>query len=173
MIRFVLPELRRIENSFSQMIVMYRFEELTPFRGIASLVDWRLHGHLSRMTIEGFFSGSNTQPLLMPLGRFFPQQFLLLLGLGKRETFNESIVAERLGETFEIARQLKLTDLILSLPGRVENVCSAGDAIDWFIDAYDKQTDMDDMCIIESTKAQKQMSPAVERWRLRGLVPEI
>ncbi len=171
MIRFILPDLRRLENSHTAGLVLYRFEELVPFTGVSSLVDWRLHGHLSKITINGFFDGSLGKPLLMPLGRFLPQQFLLVLGLGPREAFAPSVFKERIEKTFDIARGLQMTDLTLALPGRVENACQCNDAIEWFIEVYEPASDMNEMMIIEPVQAQKAMVPAVERWRLRGLVP--
>lgn len=172
MIRFILPDLRRIENTIAGALVLFRFSEKVPFRGITSLVDWRLHGHLSKTTINGFFTGAPEDPLLMPLGRFLPQPFLLLMGLGPRDRFSETVFEQSLLQTFDILRGLKVSDIVLALPGRVEETCQASDAIEWFIRIYDTAPDLGVVHIVEPAEAQKSMAPAVERWRLRSLVSE-
>ena len=170
-ISFIAPELRRLENTGGNLIALYCFEEKRPFRGITSLIDWRLYSHLSRMVIEGFFLGSAGEQLLMPLGRHLPQENLLLVGLGKRALFGEASFSDTVALTFETMRKLDAVDLILSLPGRQEGVCQSSDAIEWFIDNYDKWGDEKEIVIIEPQGAQKAMLPSVERWRLRQLVP--
>ena len=171
MIRFILPDLRRLENSPTDGLVFYRFQELVPFKGASSLVDWRLHGHLSRMVIDGFFDGSRGTPLLMPLGRFLPQQYLLILGLGPVDEFDQAVFEKSIEKTFQIAKGLMLSTLTLALPGRVEGACEGADAIEWLINVYSDEADMKEMVIVEPAAEQKAMLPAVERWRLRSLVP--
>jgi hypothetical protein len=172
MISFIAPTIRRLENASSDLAVLYCFEEMRPFQGITSLVDWRLHGHLSRMVIEGFFTGKLGVPLLVPLERQLPQQYLLLLGIGRRGTFDETVCREALCRTFEIGRGLKITKIAMSLPGRVENVSNASDAIGWFIESYDAVgNSIEGITLMESLEGQKEMTPYVERWRLRRMIP--
>ncbi len=172
MLSFIVPDLRRLETANSDLIALYQFEELAPLRGITSLVDWRLHGHLSRVAIEGFFTGSPETPLLMPLGRLLPQQFLLLIGLGKREAFSDRIFKTSLERTFDITEDLHVDAVTMALPGRVEKETPSSDAIDWFIDVYSQKAIRREVTIVEPLGAQKAMLPAIERWRLRSLVPE-
>ena len=171
MIRFILPDLRRLESTIAETVVLFRFSERVPFRGVASLIDWRLHGHLSRMTIEGFFTGDLGEPMLMPLCRFLPQRFLLVVGLGEKEKFSNEVFDTGLDRAFELLDGLDTPNIVLALPGRVENACPGSDAIDWFIDRYDAAPHMRECHIVEPPGAQKTMVPAVERWRLRHLVP--
>jgi hypothetical protein len=173
MIRFVLPDLTRLEKCGADAVVLFRFSEKVPFRGIGSLIDWRLHGHLSRITIENFFTGATDTPLLMPPGRYLPQRFLLLMGLGEQGAFSRTVFEQSLGRSFEVLKNLKIENTAMALPGRVEKVCPSGDAIDWFINVVDHRDDIGETHIIEHAGAQKTMLAAVEKWRLRGLVPEL
>ncbi len=170
-ISFIPPDLKRLERTEGNLIALYCFEEKRPFKGIASLIDWRLYSHLTRMIIEGFFRGSAGEQLLMPLGRHLPQESLLLVGLGERSRFGESSFADAVAITFETLRRMDKETLVLSLPGRQEGVCPPGDAIEWFIEGYDQWGENHEVILVEPSGAQKAMLPAVERWRLRQLVP--
>jgi hypothetical protein len=153
------------------LIALFSFDEMRPFRGITSLIDWRLYGHLSRMVMEGFYQGRAGTKMLMPLGRHFPQPYLLLVGLGDRNAFGEAPFMSSLALTFETTKALCLENLMLSLPGRQEGVCPSRDAIEWFLAAYDEREEGRGIIIVEPPGAQKAMLPSVERWRLRQLVP--
>jgi hypothetical protein len=152
--------------------VLYRFAEMKPLRGMASLVDWRLYGHLSKLVINGFLTGEAEESLLMPLGRLLPQQYLLVFGLGERAEFSKESFLKGAKRTFETIRKLGHRDVVLALPGRVEEACTASDSIAWFLSCYEEHGDAQNIQIIEPTGSQKAMLPLVERWRLRQLVPQ-
>jgi hypothetical protein len=172
MISFIAPTIRRLETASSDLVVLFCFEEMRPFQGITSLVDWRLHGHLSRMVIEGFFTGKSGIPLLVPLDRQLPQLYLLLLGIGQRETFDKAECSKALSRAFEISRKLRTSKPAMTLPGRVENVLNAADAVESFIESYEAEGDFaEGVTLIESSLGQKEMTPSVERWRLRRMIP--
>lgn len=171
-ISFTAPTLPRVEASSASVLVLYRFEEMRPLRGITGLVDWRLYGHLSRVIIDGFFTGTLSEQLLVPLGRHLPQQFLLLIGLGERVYFGKERFTHGVNQAFETTRGLDARDLVVALPGRAEGICPIGDAIDWLINAYAAFDGDQEVTVIEPQGAQKVMVPAVERWRLKQLVPQ-
>ena len=172
MVSFIQPTLRRLEAGPAESAVFFCFEELRPLGGIVSLIDWRLHGQLSRRMIDGFFAGAYLSPLLVLPGKRLPISFLMLLGLGRRETFGQAAYTAALESAFEIQRRLNIRKFALSLPGRVEDVVAPETAMDWFIQVYDRHMDtLDEIYIIEPQATQKIMVPALERWRLRRLIP--
>jgi len=170
-ISFISPELRRLEASPTNVVALFRFREMRPLRGITSLLDWRLYGHLSRVIIDRFFTGEAREQLLVPLGRHLPQRFLLLTGLGERKSFDKRTFLESIAQTFDAVERLDERDIAMALPGRVEGACTISDSIDWFIEGYDRHGEEQEIAVIEPHGAQKAMLPAVERWRLRQLVP--
>jgi hypothetical protein len=145
---------------------------MKPLRGIASLVDWRLYGHLSKLIIHGFLKGEAEESLLMPLGRLLPQQYLLVFGLGERAEFCRESFLENAQRTFETVHKLGHRDVVLTLPGRVEEACSSSESIEWFLSCYEEHGDGQNIQIVEPTGSQKAMLPLVERWRLKQLVPQ-
>jgi hypothetical protein len=170
-ISFIPPTLRRLETSPTSVVALFRFKEMKPLAGFVSLVDWRLMGHLSRMIIDGFFGGERLEQLLMPLGRHLPQDYLLLTGLGCREEFDKGAFQESVAQTLGTVERLGTRDIALALPGRVEGLCNTHNAIEWLIEGYEQKGEEQEVVVIEPHGAQKAMIPAVERWRLRQLVP--
>ncbi|MCP4680660.1 MAG: hypothetical protein GY854_35290 [Deltaproteobacteria bacterium] len=170
-ISFIAPELKRLEGVPATILVVFRFAEMRPLRGISSLVDWRLCGHLSRLVIDGFLTGAVEESLLMPLGGRLPQEYLLVLGIGERERFNEEAFHLGMKRMFKTIRGLNRVDIVVALPGRPEGACETTDAVDWFLSSFREHGCEQDIRILETTGAQKTMAPAVERWRLRQLVP--
>lgn len=172
MVSFIQPTIRRLETGAARMAVFFCFQELRPFRGIVSLLDWRLHGQLSRRMIDGFFTGEQHLPLLVLPGKRLPIPFLLLMGLGNRDEFSRTVFSNALIRVFDIQRDLNVNKIALTLPGRLENMVTPETAMEWFIDAYDTQVDFaDEIFIIEPPITQKAMIPVLDRWRLRRLIP--
>ena len=97
---------------------------MKPLQGMASHVDWRLYGHLSKLVINGFLKGEAEESLLMPLGRLLPQQYLLVIGLGERAGFTKTSFFSSTKRTFETIHKLGHRDMVLTLPGRVEEACT-------------------------------------------------
>ena len=154
------------------ILVLFRFQEMKPFLGIASLVDWRLYGHLSRCIVDGFFSADVDEALLMPLGRRLKQDNLLILGLGSTKRFGRDAFIQSIERLFDVTTRLNSKEIVLALPGRVEGQCDTTSAINWFLDCLEKQENDLNIQIIEPLGAQKAMIPIVERWRLKQLVPQ-
>lgn len=172
-IGFITPELKRLDASSADVLVLFRFEELRPLCGAASLVDWRLYGHLSRLIIGGFITGQRGESFLMPLGRHLGPSKLLILGLGPKKDFDEHAFRSAIRKMFESLRLLGAADVLCALPGRPEEVCETSLAIEWFLSdlSDDAIAAVRELHILEPTGPQKAMVPLVERWRLRQLIP--
>lgn len=170
-VSFIPPDLRRLGTLPASVLGLFRFNELEPFAGFASLVDWRLLGHLSRLVIERFFAGDPGEILLMPLSHRLPIEHLLLIGLGERSGFGRERFEAALARLFAATEALDRRGVALVLPGRPEGVADTARAIEWFLGLYERLGGDHPAVIIESPEAQKAMLPAVERWRLRQLLP--
>ncbi len=170
-ISFITPELKRLEQISAKVLVLFHFAELEPLLGFASLVDWRLYGHLSRLMIIDFLKGEYKESMLMPLGRHLPQDYLLVLGLGARQYFCKEVFLETSEKMFNTVHHLDRRNIVLTLPGRGDGECDTTTAMEWFLSSYEEHADNQEIQIIESPGAQKAMMPVVERWRLKQLVP--
>ncbi len=170
-ISFITPDFKKLESALASVLVLYRFAEMRPLRGIASLVDWRLYGHLSDLIINGFFKGEPDESLLMPLGRHLTQEYLLVFGLGERSLFGNEVFHQSTMKMFDVIGNLNSKDIVLTLPGRIEEECDTTQAMEWFLDCYEEHDQDRNTYIVEPAGAQKAMMPVVERWRLRQLMP--
>ncbi len=171
-VTFIPPRLDRLDKQRGGLLIMFRFEERQPLVGVEGLVDWRLHGHLSRLIIDGFISGNADESLLVPLERRLPHDNLIVFGLGPTEGFCEERFVGALQRMFRSMDKLDgSASLTISLPGRSTSACNSADAIDWFLPVHDNLGKHRDITIIEPLRAQKAMLPAVERRRLKNSVP--
>lgn len=170
-ISFITPELRRLDGLEMDVLALFHFSEKRPLSGIASLVDWRFHGYISKLIIDGFLTGDEEETLLIPANRRLSQKYLLVFGVGPRLEFGKREFTDGLQRMFQTTKNLLLNTIVVALPGRPENVTSAPHAMEWFLSCYEEQSDTPDISIVEPTGAQKAILPIAERWRLRQLVP--
>lgn len=170
-ISFITSDLKRLDNISADVIALFHFSERRPLRGITSLVDWRLHGHLSKLIIDGFLTGSTEETLLMPTGGRLNQRYLLVFGIGPRVEFGKRACTTVVERMFRVVEGVSQGNIVLSLPGRVEDALEAPEAMEWLLSCYEDVPQAPDLYIIEPTEIQKAIVPIAERWRLRQLVP--
>src|SRR3954462_11322176 len=84
-LRFVTPELRRLDDTGSEVLACGIFEDERPVRGTAGLLDWRLAGQISRLMQTGFVVGTKGEVVMFPLRPKLPFDKALMFGLGRRE----------------------------------------------------------------------------------------
>ena len=64
------------------------FEDERPLKGTAGLVDWRLHGRLSRLLLSSFVTGQFMESCLTPAGDHLPMDKVILFGQGSLEALD-------------------------------------------------------------------------------------
>ncbi len=86
-LKWIAPELRVLDDSPAELLVLHAFSDERPLAGLAGLVDWRLAGALSSWRIGGFSTGAFGERVLYPTGRRLSHPRLLFVGLGKRAEY--------------------------------------------------------------------------------------
>src|SRR5262249_6798166 len=66
-LRFVTPELRRLDEVGSEVLAFGVFSDERPPHGTAGLVDWRLSGQVSRLMRQAFVTGKRSEVVMLPL----------------------------------------------------------------------------------------------------------
>ncbi len=168
---FVAPRLERFSEHAGAILCAFAFEERRPFAGATGLVDWRLHGHLSRLRIRGFIAGRRDEALLVPLGERMPPDRLVVLGVGPREALDADRCRRALERMFDVVERLKDAPLLIALPGRPEQVVDPAPAIELFLEVYEARGRERRVTLVEPSAAQKAMLPIVERHRLKQGIP--
>ena len=170
-VAFVVPRLSRLAEHAGAYLCLFALEERHPFAGLTGALDWRLHGHLSRLVIRGFLTGNASEQLLMPLGDRLELRHLLVLGLGPRDALTGARCRDALRRMFAAGAALGDAELVVALPGRPEQLVDPAEAISLFLEAYDAHGRGRKVAVVESSAAQKAMLPVVERHRLKHGVP--
>lgn len=120
-IKFTSRSFDKIE---AQCAVVSAFADLRPLQGIASLIDWRLNGLLSKVLIKNRFEGEPREALLLPAEGRVRARELLVVGLGRQSDFNESYVGMTIQFLLEKLATKKITDFVICfsdiIPDRFE-----------------------------------------------------
>jgi hypothetical protein len=93
-------------------------EDERPLSGASGLCDWRLCGQLSRLLVEGFFSGAADDSVLLPTsGRMAPGR-IVVFGLGRRERLSDGpAVGARLAAAAAVLDRAGAVSVALEVPG--------------------------------------------------------
>lgn len=112
-----------IDDLHTDLIVTTLFEGEKPPRSLAGFVDWRLHGFLSRSIKNGVFTGQESETILMPLHGKLPARRMLVIGLGKKESYTLGTIKRAVEKLAKIFTDLKVTDAAVRFPSlNVEQV---------------------------------------------------
>lgn len=106
-------EHRSIERIEGDLLVAGFFREDRPLKGVAGRVDWRLCGLVSKMLLDGAFSGKQGEAILVPTQGRLRIARVLLVGLGETGGFGAAGVRERTQEATERALQLGASRVVL------------------------------------------------------------
>lgn len=98
-------------------LVLFVGQDERPLRGTAGFVDWRLNGALSRILLQGFFTGALGEKLLVPTGQRVPMGRIFAVGLGPLATLGAVRLAEVLESAARMLSAAKVEQAALELPG--------------------------------------------------------
>ncbi|MBM4276561.1 MAG: hypothetical protein FJ130_01595 [Deltaproteobacteria bacterium] len=100
----------------SDLLITTLFRDERPLRDSIGWIDWRLNGMLSRFLIENKLTGEWKERTLIPSqGRVSPK-LILLFGLGKAKEYSYLSVREIIPFMVETLKNLRASNLCLSLP---------------------------------------------------------
>ena len=89
-----------------------------PLSGVSGYCDWRLCGQLSRLLVDGFFTGAaDDSVLLPPNGRMGPGR-IVVFGLGRRERLSDGpALGARLAAAAAVLDKAGAVSVALEVPG--------------------------------------------------------
>jgi hypothetical protein len=117
-LQFVAPDLRRLDEAAGEVVVCGVWRDQRPLTGLASLLDWRLAGRLSRLLQRGFLVGDVGEVLVVPARPRLPFDKLLACGLGPRAAFDDATFRAVLKRILDALAGLSARKAIVELPGR-------------------------------------------------------
>ena len=165
--RFVLPDLRRIDELESEALLLPFFEDVRTLRRAVGLIDWRLCGQLSRMILRGRATGRLGQTVLIPARPRLPFDKLFLFGMGPRAGLDDAVVDAVVERMFVTLDRALIRTSVVCLPGRASELIAPEHAMRIFLGRAAQHPEQDRVSLIESPDAQRAMTPVIERERRR------
>jgi hypothetical protein len=166
-VKFVTPDLRKLDLFVGEMLVLPIFHGERPPKGVTASVDYRLAGAISQLLIQGDFDGSLGQHrILRPRPRLGFDR-LLLLGAGSPSQFNPQIYAALIDRLTALLIESGARRAVVELPGRAQDLIAPELAADILLDrAVD--TFLDTWTLIEGAEATRRLSARMRRDKAGG-----
>jgi hypothetical protein len=131
----VPPLLPLIEETGAEVIACSVWSDQRPFTGLASILDWRLAGRLSRLAKQGFLTGSAGEVLLVPARPRLAFDKLIVVGLGAHAAFGRDVFSDAISTMVRTLEGLAVKHAVCELPGRSDHTIDAVSAADLALSA--------------------------------------
>ncbi len=129
-LRFLSPDLRKLDQSGSELLVAQVAQGELPPRGALGLIDYRLGGRISTILAEGRVTGLPGERFLLPGRPKLPFDKILLLGVGAREDFSLARYDELVELLLVQIADLGVRRAVVELPGRPDDWLGIADALE-------------------------------------------
>ncbi|MGC4067666.1 MAG: M17 family peptidase N-terminal domain-containing protein [Polyangiaceae bacterium] len=168
-LRFILPNLRRLDLAGTEVLLANLTEDERPIRGLAGLLDFRLQGKLSNLLASGFATGSLGEVLLLPGKPALAFDKLILFGLGPKSAFGDQVYRDVLERMLSTLEGIRARSAVVELPGRHFGAIGAEEAATILLDTVAQRPDHDLWTLVEPNEAQQIITQQVivERRRMR------
>lgn len=168
-IRFLPPELRRVDEASVELCACTIWSDERPLHGFAGLLDWRLAGRLSALIKAGFVTGEAGEALLVPGKPHVPFEKVLVLGLGKRSGFGDGVFRSAVLHIARALEGMRVRRAVVELPGRGTGAIEPEQAITLTLECLGASPEHDAWWLVEDAASQKRVEQraADERRRVR------
>ena len=168
-IRFLPPELRRLDEASVELCACTIWSDERPLHGFAGLLDWRLGGRLSALLKAGFMTGEVGEALLVPGKPHVPFEKVLVLGLGARSGFGDGVFRTTVLHIAHALEGMRVRRAVVELPGRGTGIIEPEQAITLTLECVGASPEHDAWWLVEDAVAQKRVEQraADERRRVR------
>ena len=160
-VRFVAPDLRRLDEASAEVVACGIYEDERPLRGLAGLLDWRLAGRLSRLAKESFLVGARDEALALPARPRLPFDKVIVVGLGPRKSFDEAGCKKALARILDAFAGLHVKKALVEIPGRGDDAITPEQAADALFEA----TASDALVVVDRPDAQKKIEARLQEKR--------
>ncbi len=153
-LRFVTPELRRLDETTAEVIACGVYRDTRPLTGLAGLLDWRMAGRLSKLAKQGFLLGEVGEVLVVPSRPRLPFDKLLAFGLGPRGSFADATFRQVLERVLDSLAGLHVKKAVIELPGRGDPAIEPERAATILLDVLGED-ERDALAFVEDVEGQK------------------
>lgn len=170
-LRFVPPDLRRLDLLVSDVLAIPLAADERPPRGTAGLIDYRLAGRVSEAIETGALRGEVGEKVFLSGRPKLPFDRIFLYGQGDLDRFNPHIYAGLIDQILETLDNLGVRRAVVELPGRARDRIEPEAATEILLERAATHPLFDSWTLIESPAAQRTMTSLLRRdrrndWRL-------
>lgn len=168
-LRFITPQLRRLDQAGTEVLLACLTTDERPPRGLAGLVDWRMAGRVSRVIQEGFGTGKLGEVLLVPGKPKLPFDKVILFGLGARGEFDEAVYRDVVLRMLRTLEGLKARTAVVQLPGRHFDAITPERSADILLESASTRPEHDTWTVVDHAEAHRAIRTHMveERRRVR------
>ena len=98
----------------ADLALLFLFKEDRPPKGYAGLIDWYLNGHISYLIKYSHFKAELGEIGLLVSGNHIAQQGVLLMGMGKRQKLDGTLIEKSIEKAVEVLHGLEGERIILN-----------------------------------------------------------
>lgn len=167
-LRFVPPDLRRLDEISAEVIACGIFRDQRPFTGLAGLLDWRMAGRLSKLAKQGFLVGDVGEVLALPARPRLPFDKLLVVGMGPVASFDDAVFQKVTERLFDALAGLSVKKACVELPGRGAGAIDPERAAAIVLDRLGDD-ERDALAFVEPPDAQKRIQKHAQERRQKAL----
>lgn len=170
-LRFVQPDLRRLDLLASEVLAVPISTGDRPPRGAAGLLDFRLAGRISSVLASGTLEGQVGEKVFLSGRPKLPFDKLLLYGVGDLSLFNQQIYAGIVHDLLKTLEELGVRRAVVELPGRADDLIAAQTAAEILLESAGESPLFDTWTLVDSAAAQRSVNNLLRRdrrseWRI-------
>src|SRR4051812_14715541 len=166
-LRFVAPDLHRLDDTPAEVIACAMWTDERPARGLAGLLDWRLAGRVNRLARERFADGKAGEGLCIQGRPRLPFDKVLVVGAGERAKVDEDAFRVATGALLRTLAGLGVRRAVVELPGRDTDAISPERAAEIVLEASRNDEAHDAWWLVELPEAQARIAARANDGRKR------
>lgn len=168
-LRFVTPELARLDEIDSEVLACSVWSDARPSHGLAGLCDWRLAGRVSDLERRGHVTGDLGEVVMLPGKPRLTFDKILIFGAGPRAIFSEDTFTRLVTLMLTTMEDLSARVALVELPGRHDNLIAADRAADILLAHAGGRPEHDVWTLIENAEGKQRVVQHMieERRRVR------
>jgi leucyl aminopeptidase len=157
-LRFVIPELARLDEIDSEVLACSVWSDARPSHGLAGLCDWRLAGRISELERRGLVTGDLGEVVLLPGKPKLTFDKILLFGAGERGAFNDEAFRRVVSRMLETMDGLSTRASVVELPGRHDGLIPAEQAADILLATAGRTREHDVWTLVEDAEGKQRIT---------------
>lgn len=170
-LRFVQPDLRRLDLLVSEVIAAPVSLGQRPPRSTAGLLDYRLAGKASEIIRSGALTGQLGEKVFLKGRPRLPFDKILLYGSGDPASFNPQIYGGLVDMLLETLSQMGVRRAVVELPGRATDLISPELAAEILLERAGNNPLFDTWTLVDTPKAQRTVASRLRsdrrsQWRI-------